>query len=265
MHATTLRVAGGLDKTVVELADSHTHLDLISDASIISDAVKLGVSTIITDGVDTRSNARALELSDGKHVFAALGVDPHHAVGMGPDELAFNIGIIHGNASRIVAIGEIGLEYVPSSPPAAIKKQKAVFTRFIELAMRLGLPVSVHARGAISDVIAILEESGMQKVHLHFFEGDVIQARAAERLGFMISIPPLESNKRKRVMRDVSLDRLMAETDSPVVGKTPRDVERSIRLIAEAKGLSFEKVAEAVTANTKKFFNIHGEKGFMRY
>jgi TatD DNase family protein len=126
------------------------------------------------------------------------------------------------------------------------------------------LPASIHSRNALKQVLYTLKEKKVEKVHLHYFEGDVEEAKEAERLGYMISIPPLESGKRKRVIKAISLDNLMAESDSPVVGASPRDVQTSVKLVAETKGIEFETAAEALTMNTKKFFNTHSKSGFMR-
>ena len=73
---------------ITEMADAHCHLDLM-DQSSIGKCIKAGVMTMITDGIDTKSNAMAIELSDGKHVFAALGIDPEHALNIGDEELEF--------------------------------------------------------------------------------------------------------------------------------------------------------------------------------
>lgn len=260
-----------LHKDIVEMADAHCHLSILSDPAIINDAVLFGVSTIITDGVDTPSNIKTLEVADNKHVFAAIGVDPEHALaldeGIFEKELEFNVELARQNAERIVAIGEIGLDYSIGGGPRNVARQKKVFGRFVDLAAELGLPISVHSRSAINEVLAFLEEKGAKRVHLHFFEGGVEEARIALKRGYMISVPPIESSKRKRVIAMMPLDNIMAESDAPVVGQTPKSVEKSIRYIAEIKGIGFEDAAAAITENTKRFFDINTKAGkrLMRY
>jgi Tat protein secretion system quality control protein TatD with DNase activity len=86
----------------------------------------------------------------------------------------------------------------------------------------------------------------------------------------MVSIPPLKSSKRDKVLMYLPIGCIMAETDSPIVGKTPRDVEISVRMIAEAKKIDYEKACEALARNTKTFFNIENKldkqkHGFIRH
>ncbi len=260
-----------LHKEVVELADAHCHLSILSDPKIIMDAVEYGVSTIITNGVDTPSNIKTLEVADNTNVFPALGVDPEHALAIEESsfekEIEFNVDMIKQNVSRIVAIGEIGLDYWIGGGPRNIGRQKKVFERFVDLGIELDLPISVHSRSALKDVLEILKGKGPKAVHLHFFEGGVEEARAAVKLGYMISVPPIESSKRKRAIAMMPMENLMAESDAPVVGQTPKSVEKSVRYIAEVKGIKYEDVAMALTENTKRFFGTSTKTGkrLMRY
>jgi TatD DNase family protein len=256
---------GMLQKTKVELADAHSHLDLMDGMHLINEAIEYGVSTIITDGVDTKSNLKALEISDYERIFPALGVDPHNAISISEGELEFNFRLIKENAERIVAIGEIGLDYMIAEDARKRAKQKRVFNQFLDLAEQLDLPVSVHARKAIDDVLSVLDGRRGLKVQLHYFDGDVKEAKIATGRGYMISIPPVESGKRKRVIKETDIGMLLTEADSPVVGASPKDVERAVRMIGGIKGIDYERAAQVLTANAKKFFNINKEKGFMRY
>ena len=265
MRTTMLKEFDLGQKTKVELADAHSHLDLIGDAGLIEDAVEYGVATIVTDGVDTKSNLKSLEMADGKHLFPALGIGPEYANSLQKGELEFNLKLIRENAKRVVAIGEIGLDYMIAEDAKNRTAQKRIFEAFLDLAEELKLPVCVHSRKAMDEVLSILEDRKSLAVQLHFFEGDVKDAKVAMDRGYMISIPPIESAKRKRVINDVPVDRFLAETDSPVVGSTPKDVERVVRMIGGIKGIDYGRIAQTITANTKKFFNINKEKGFMRY
>lgn len=252
-------------KTMVEMADAHCHLSILSDPLIIKASVDYGVNTIITNGVDTPSNIKTLQVADNRHVFPALGVDPEHALAIEETsfekEMDFNVNMIRQNASRLAAIGEIGLDYWIGGGPHNVTRQKKVFEMFIDLAMELNLPMSIHSRNALKDVFAILKEKEPKMVHLHFFEGGVEEARIVQKMGYMISVPPIESAKRKRVITMMPLELLMAESDSPVVGQEPKNVEKSIRYIASVKGMAFEEVATILTANTKRFFGIYQKTG----
>ena len=183
----------------VELADAHCHLDMIKDPSAIQDAMSHGVLTMISNGVSTHTNKKTIELCDKRRIFAALGIDPENAMKIGDDdldeEIEKNAALIKSNLNVVVAIGEIGLDYLKANSYDLVAKQKTVFERFLDIAKSLDLPVSVHSRLAMDDVMAMLKEKDIEKAHLHFFEGNVQQAKEAERLGYMISIPPIESTK----------------------------------------------------------------------
>ncbi len=244
-----------VDRQVTEMADAHCHLDLIPDSSEISKSIAYGVRTIVTNGVDTKSNVRSLELADNKNIFALLGIDPEHS-NVTEEELEFNIKMIKNHSPKVTGIGEIGLDYGRVGESVPVEQQKKVFECFLDLAKHLKLPVSIHSRGALPDILQILNDKGMDMVHIHFFEGSVQQAKEIEKKGYMISVPPIQSNKRSKVIKEVAIDNIMAETDAPVVGLAPRDVERSIQIVAEAKRIDFKRAAELLTLNTKKFFRI---------
>ena len=101
----TVMVDHGITIQKTELADAHCHLDMLDSNDAILDAVNHGVATMVTNGVDTMSNIKTLAMADGRHVFAALGIDPQHAVSMPDDEVEFNLNMMRSNSSRIVAIG----------------------------------------------------------------------------------------------------------------------------------------------------------------
>lgn len=248
---------------LLEMADSHCHLDLIKDTHVIKYAIDSGVRTIITNGVDTKSNMRCLELADDRHIFALLGIDPEHA-GLKDDELEFNINLARQNRNKIKGIGEIGLDYGKVKGSVPIARQKVVFGKFLDLAIELKVPVSIHSRDAMADVLHILEEKGIEHAHMHFFEGNIQQAKEVEKRGYMISVPPVKSEKRGKVIKEMAIDNIMAESDAPAVGISPRDVERSIGIVAEAKKIDFKKAADLLTQNTKRFFKIGTTTNFMR-
>lgn len=245
--------------TKVELADAHCHLDIFEDMSAVRESIGRGVLTIITDGVDTRSNARSLEIADNENIFAALGIDPEHVPGLEDGELDFNADMIRRNRERIVAVGEIGLDFMLARTGRERDAQRAVFGRMLDLANELDLPVSVHAREAMDEVIATLRRKRVRRAHLHFFSGTERQAEQAAGLGYMVSIPPLQSASRRKAIAKVPLQLLMTETDCPIVGKTPYDVERAVRLIAETKGIGYGEAAGALAGNARRFFSIDGK------
>ncbi len=243
-------------KTITELADAHCHLDMVPPAEV-GQAIGSGVKTLITNGVDIKSDMESVKLIDGRNVFAMLGIDPEHAVLMQENELDVAINLIRGSiVSGVVGIGEIGLD----GKEEKMDWQKRVFERLLDLANELKLPVSIHSREALDEVLTILESKAVKKAHIHFFEGSVEQAKRVERLGYMISVPPLESARRRKVIKEVSIDNIMVESDAPAAVRSPSDVVKAVEMIAEEKRITFEQAAHAVVANTKRFFGIESSK-----
>lgn len=243
-------------KDKVELADAHSHIDLITDPMVIRDAIDYGVRTIITDGVDTKSNMEGLRIADNANIFAAIGLDPEHCMVLKDDEIEFNVSIIKENSKRIVAVGEIGLDYELATTAEAREKQKQVFGIMLDTALDLNLPVSIHSRESFHEALKIVQDKGMKRVHFHFFEGNEAQAREVAESGYYISVPPYKSQKRARALAAMPMNQIMGETDSPIVGSSPKSVENSIMFIAAIKKMDYISAARITSENTKAFFNI---------
>ncbi len=234
------------------LADAHCHLDMFADPNtVINDSVIGGVSLIITAGGSKKSSLEAARIADGKVVFAVIGIDPSNA----KEDVDFIVDIknVLKSNRNIVGIGEIGLDY-----KIDVEKeiQRKAFKRQIGIAKSFSMPIVIHSRGAIDDVIEIVKESGVNKALFHFFEGNEIQAKTLAEMGNLISLPPQESARRKRIINSLDIRSIVVETDSPVVGKSPLDVIGTIGWIAELKGMEFKDAASAITENVKKLFSI---------
>ncbi len=268
MEKQITRTGERVETQKTELADAHCHLDMMKDWELVKKSIDSGVLTLITNGVDNRTNKKTLELCDKRNIFGAIGIDPENALKLEEEDLDEEVEkvakMVKDNMDKVVAIGEIGLDYTKAGTFELVGKQKTVFERMLDIATKFDLPVCVHSRNAMDDVLATLEAREMQKVQLHFFEGNVQQAMKAVRSGYMISMPSIDSTKRRQVIKDVPLDKLLCESDSPAAGESPKDVEKVARLVAEIKGLTYERASEALTLNTKRFFNIQTKLGFMR-
>lgn len=237
----------------VELADAHCHLELFENYKVaISDARMAGVRWIITAGCNKASSMAAVSIADGKGVFAVIGVDP--AAPAVDDSFIPEITKIIKSNRNVIGIGEVGLDYKLPNPNKEMQKKR--FIDQINVAKELDVPIVIHARGAISDVIDIVEKENVSKAMFHFFEGDEKQAVHLANRGYFISIPPIESSKRRRVINSLELSSIVVETDSPVVGKGPIDVIKTVGWIAQIKGVDFKDAARATTQNVKKLFSI---------
>jgi TatD DNase family protein len=253
------------------LIDTHAHLDLAEfdrdRPAVLERAKSNGVDYIINVGFDQESSRRSIALAARyPQIFAAVGVHPHDAAKANPvvwaaiPELAA--------APKVMALGEIGLDYYRDLSPRAV--QQAAFRRQIGIAKDLNLPIIVHNRDAHADVLRILKEEKAEAVGgvLHCFSGSWEVARECLELGFYISFagPVTFTNapKLQAVAQQVPLDRLLVETDCPYLAPVPHRGKRNessyVRLVAEKiaalRDLTFDELAAATTANARRLFGF---------
>lgn len=253
------------------LFDSHAHLDSERfDGErdlIIERAKEAGLSLIMNPGASYESSVRAVELSEKYDmVYAAVGVHPHDADTV--DEMMLSLIKALARKKKVMAIGEIGLDYHYDYSPRDV--QKKVFIDQIRLAKSLKLPIIIHDREANDDVMRILkeEEAFETGVLMHCFSGSAELARQYVKLGAYLSIagPLTFKNNRKtvEVVETVPLDRLFVETDSPFLTPVPYRGKRNepayvqyvADKIAEIKGLTYQEVVDATKENACNFFKI---------
>lgn len=246
--------------------DSHAHLDDPAFAAdleaVLARAREAGVERIVTIGTDVASSRRASEIAAGREeVWFAAGVHPHEADRPGPVEELEEI----VRRPRGVAIGEIGLDYYKNY--SSVGNQRALFETQLGLAARLGLPVSIHCREAHEDAIAILRGAGVRGV-IHCFSGTAKDAEEYLALGFHLSIagPVTYPNavRLREVVRGIPLERLMIETDCPLLAPQPQRgrrnepayVQYAAWEIAGVLGKAREEVAAATSRNARAVFGI---------
>lgn len=236
-----------------ELSDAHCHLNLFHrPLDIISNARNVGIGVIVTAGGSAKDNSENADLAGvAQGVFAVVGISPDFSESEQNqlEELADFV----KNNEKVVGIGEIGLD---AKSHADIGVQRKMFDAQLDLAKDLDVPVVIHSRGFLDEISGMLAEKGIRKALFHFFEGDENQAKALAERGHLISIPPVETSRRKRVIKSTSINNIVAETDSPVVGKDPTDVVKVCGTIASLKRMSVEDVAYATTENIRRLFYI---------
>lgn len=252
------------------LFDSHAHLDdkRFNDdrEQVINRATEAGLVGILNAGACMESSARSIALArEHSIVYAAVGIHPHdakEAKGDDYEQLADWCSI-----PKVVAIGEIGLDYYYDLSPRDVQQQ--VFMRQIDVARQLKKPIIIHDRDAHGDVLAMLkkEAKGMTGV-LHCFSGSLEMAKEAIKLGFYISfagpITYAKDGKLKEVAAKIPLERLLVETDCPYLTPQPyrgrRNEPAHVRFTAEevarVRGMELAALAEAATANTRRLFGI---------
>ncbi|RJX23005.1 MAG: TatD family deoxyribonuclease [Ammonifex sp.] len=250
------------------LTDTHCHLDdrqFDADRSaVVERAFAAGVRRLLTVGYDIPSSHRSVKLAAFiPGVFAAVGVHPHDAAGAPPDYLQVLRKL--ADEHRVVAIGEIGLDFYRDLSPRAL--QREVFTRQLGLARELKLPVVIHCRESMGEVYDILSRNGtVLSGVMHCFSGNWEEAEQFLAMGFYVSIAgPVtfsKSGSLTEVAEKVPLDRLLLETDAPYLAPAPYRGRKNepaylvytARRVAEIRGLSLAEVAAATSANAVRLF-----------
>lgn len=253
------------------LIDTHAHLDSSrfnkDRAEVIKNARDTGVSYIVNIGADLKSSRYSVKLArEYPFIFATVGIHPHDAISLDANVLA-ELEKLAGE-EKVVAIGEIGLDYYYDHSPRDI--QRAAFIDQLVLAKKLNLPIVVHSREAEEDTISILKEYYRQGGTgiLHCFSGSLKMAREALELGFYLAFGGIVTFKNAggllEVLEELPLDRILLETDCPYLSPVPYRGKRNepaylpyvAEKIGEIKGVSLEEVAEITTANAIRVYNL---------
>ena len=202
-----------------------------------------------------------------KNLYAAIGVHPHDAKLL--DDRTLHALRELAKHPKVVAIGEMGLDYYRDLSPRSV--QKLAFEKQINLAIEVGLPIIVHNRDAHEDVLDILSEYADQvKGVMHCFSGDITFADACIQMGFYVSFAgPVtypKSDELRNVAAHVPEDKFFVETDCPYLapqfrrGKRnePSYVKAVAKKIAEIRHTTYPEVARITTSNAKVFFGLTG-------
>ncbi len=255
------------------MIDTHAHLDFPQydpdRDEVIRSGFGSGLKAIVNIGTDLHSSRKSIELAEKyEHIYASVGVHPHDSKNCPKDYIAQLEEM--ATHKKVVAIGEIGLDYYRNLSPR--DAQKRVFNEQLELALRLDLPVVVHIRESIDDSLRILEKSGIRKGVFHSFPGDENEARSGIDMGFFISFAgPITYPKstRLRVAGSLPLSRIVAETDSPYLtpqahrGKRnrPEYVRHVIEKLTEILSpYTFGDIERITSYNARRLFDLPLDK-----
>ena len=254
------------------LIDTHAHIDGEEyDADrdeVVARAAAAGVGRIVNMGDTMDSSARGAALT-GKYeaVYAGVGLHPEEAYPMtaaDDDRLA-------GWAAlpKVIAIGEIGLDYYWEKDEEKRALQRSIFIRQLDLARQLHLPVCIHDREAHGDTLAILKKEGRGVPGVvHCYSGSWEMAQELLKLGFFLGVDgPLTYKNAARlpeIVRKLPADRILVETDSPYLTPVPKRGQRNepafVRYVAEfaagLRGESLERFAEQTTRNAMEIYGI---------
>lgn len=253
--------------------DSHAHYD---DRQYDEDREGLfsrlfeseGVTGILTIGCNTESSLAALRLAEAHPgVYAAAGFHPEFAEQVSPASLSEIERLLAH--PKVVALGEIGLDYYYEDPPRSI--QKEAFRAQLALAERLHLPVIVHDREAHGDTLSILQEFPSVRGVLHSYSGSAEMAKVLLSMGWYISFSGVVTFKNARqaveVAEMVPSDRFLTETDAPFLTPVPYRGKRNdsgrmrytVQKLAEIRQVPFETVEKQAEENARRLFGIDTE------
>ncbi|MCP3981729.1 MAG: TatD family hydrolase [bacterium] len=246
------------------LVDCHAHLcDPSFDADraqVLARAREAGVRAVVAVSETLRDAERNLELAaEHPEIWPAAGLYPTYV----DLELADAMERwIRDRRSRLVAVGEVGLDRWKIKDPAERETQETIFRRFVRLAAELDLPLNVHSRSAGRYAVAALLEENATRVQLHAFDGKASTALPAVEAGYCFSVPAsiVRSRQKQKLVARLPLSCLLLETDSPVLSpererrNEPANVRLALAAIAEIKGLAEAEVAEIVVENTTRLY-----------
>lgn len=255
------------------LIDSHAHLTSLKEEDlneVLKRAQEAGIEAVVNICTDPEELARGLALSKQEPwIYQAASTTPHDAAKDG--EAHFSIMAAAAHAKQLVAIGETGLDYFYYKETAPI--QQELCKRYIALALACDLPLIIHCRDAFADFFRLLDEASIAagkrpRGVLHCFTGTLEEAQELVRRGWFISFSGIVTFKKSEALRDVAkqvpLDQLLIETDTPYLAPLPFRSKPNepaflvpiAHCVAEVRGISFEALAQATAQNARQLFRL---------
>jgi TatD DNase family protein len=272
----------------MKIIDTHSHLNFKAYEKDREEVIKRTQEqdvVCIDIGTKYETSKKAVDLAEKyENIYAGIGMHPIHIktdllkIKLDPEEGAFepfredfdkNKYIELAKSNKVVAIGEIGLDYYykPKTKTRLEqfkKNQKNLFLEQLKMAEELNLPVIIHCRMAHNDVLEILKKQNLKGV-IHCFTGNLEEAKKYIELGFYLGINGIiDKLDLLEVIENVPIEKILTETDCPYLTpkaegdkrNEPIFVKHVIQKIADIKKISFEQVCEKTTQNAKELFNI---------
>jgi len=244
--------------------DTHAHIyqEYYSDINeVINNAQNKNVNFIINNGYSTEANKEVIELAKHDSLFASIGIHPEVVDKYTKEDLEFIVKNI--NHPKIVAIGEIGLDYHYTKENK--EKQKELFEQQLKIAQDYNIPVIIHSRDATQDTIDCLKKYQVKGI-IHSFSGSLEVANIYIKMGFLLGINGVitfKNSNLKEVLKEIDLKNIVLETDSPYLTPHPyrgtKNEPKYINLIAEfiadLKNVSKEELATITNQNIQKTFS----------
>ena len=255
--------------------DTHCHLDDEKFADDLEEVIKrakaAGVTRIINFGGDFKTSNNAVRLTEYEGLFAGVGIHPEEiddVANMSESEFSYELAEL-AQKNKVVAIGEIGLDYHWEKDIGRRELQQKIFIQQLDIARQLNLPVCIHERDAHGDALQILkaEAKGLRGV-LHCFSGSLEMAREIWKMGFLIGVDgPLtfkNAAKLPDIVKAAPQDMLLIETDAPYLAPTPYRGKRNepayvvevAKKVAEIRSEDLGSVANSTTRNAENLYKI---------
>jgi len=253
------------------LVDSHCHLDFPDFAAeldeVVARARAAGIGRLVTICTRVRKYAQVLAVAEKfPEIYCSVGTHPHNA----HEELDIDAKALIAltNNPKVVAIGEVGLDYHYDNCPRAAQAQG--LRQHIAAARETGLPLVIHAREADADMARILEDEtgkGTFPAVLHCFTGGRDLAFKAIELGHYVSFTGILTFKNSQALRDIAaalpVDRILVETDAPYLAPLPYRGKRNepayvvetAKILAQTRGVTADEIARQTTENFFRLFN----------
>lgn len=253
------------------MIDSHAHYDdkaFDEDRDLLLSTVfESGIRKVINVGASMRSCRETIKLAEKyEQIYAAIGVHPSDTAELTEEDM--NWLKEKSSLEKVVAIGEIGLDYYWDEPDREI--QKKWFRRQLALAKEVSLPVIIHSRDAAADTIEIMKEYGSGEIPgvIHCYSYTKESAREFLEMGYSFGIGGVltfkNAKKLKEAVANIPMDRILIETDCPYLAPEPNRGKRNsslyipyiVQVMSQIKGISEEEVIRITSDNTERLFHI---------
>ncbi len=250
----------------ITLADSHCHLsppwfEMQEIDNVMKRAIENNVKIVVNSVIEPSKYSFGLKTTAFKGLYLTVGIEPPKINEKWMEKFTT---FYSSNKDKIVAIGEVGLDYYWVKAQEKQKEQRTFFHRLVELSIKEKKPIVIHSRSAEQDAIEILQQYGKRDVLMHSFTGSEQQLKTIVNEGWYISIASslVYRKNLQRILKATPVENLMLETDSPfhslVRGKNnePSAIAISARHAAKMLAISLEKLAEITTKNVKNFYRL---------
>ena len=252
------------------IIDTHAHLDdnrFDADREQVLDRLSRDMEAVITQGTTYETSVASVRLAEQyDFLYAAVGWHPEDLAGITGDAWLADLERLAREHEKVVAIGEIGLDYHYDEPEREL--QKKWFRRQLEIAREVSLPVCIHSRDAAKDTLDIMKEQKAEEIGgvIHCFSYGWEQAKIYLEMGFYLGIGGVvtfkNGKKLKEVVKNAPIERLVLETDAPYLAPVPYRGKRNqsgylplvVEAVAEIKGLPVEEVIRITEENARRLY-----------